>query len=164
MNFINTSIIRRFTLFLVAMMLSICTMAADFNQIQRLANQGDVSAQILLGSMYYEGKGVRQDYAKSIEWYTKVANQGNSNAQAFLGAAYSGGKGVRQDYAKSIEWYTKAANQGNAGAQYNLALMYFQGKGVRQDFRISKEWVGKSCDNGYQYGCDMYREMNELGF
>lgn len=128
MNFINTSIIRRFTLFLVAMMLSICTMAADFNQIQRLANQGDVSAQILLGSMYYEGKGVRQDYAKSIEWYTK------------------------------------AANQGNAGAQYNLALMYFQGKGVRQDFRISKEWVGKSCDNGYQYGCDMYREMNELGF
>ena len=40
----------------------------------KTANQGGASAQATVGSMYYSGKGVTQNYAKAIEWYSKAAN------------------------------------------------------------------------------------------
>ena len=161
MTFLNTSLIRKLTLFLAAAILSVSTMAADFSQNQRLANQGNASAQYNLGVMYYEGEGVRQDYIKARQWYEKAANQGNAKAQYNLGNAYSRGKGVRQDYAKAAQWFEKSANQGDALAQYNLGLMYENGAGVRQNIATAKEWFGKSCDNGDQDGCDSYRILNQ---
>ncbi len=93
----KTSLIRKFTLFLVAAMLSVSAMALDFNQIQRAASQGDVDAQLQLGAMYYQGDGVRQDYAKALEWFKKSANQGEVLSQRLLGLLYYEGNGVRQD-------------------------------------------------------------------
>ena len=58
MTFLNTSLIRKLTFFLAAAMLSLSAMAADFNQVQREANQGDALAQAMLGGMYYQGEGV----------------------------------------------------------------------------------------------------------
>ena len=161
MTFLNHSLIRKLTLFLVAAMLSVSAMALDFNQMQRLANQGDATAQHNLGVMYTKGSGVRQDYAKAAQWYEKAANQGMPDAQAILGVKYYEGKGVRQDYAKAAQWYEKAANQGFAFAQSNLGTMYYEGKGVRQNMATAKEWFGKACDNGAQNGCDGYRILNQ---
>ena len=161
MTFLNTSLIRKLALFLAAAMLSFSAMAADFNQTQRLANQGIAEAQARLGAMYFEGKGVRQDYSKAAQWLEKAANQGDASAQALLGVMYYSGEGVRQDYAKALEWYTKAANQGDASAQSNLGAMYQIGEGVRLDYAKAKEWFGKACDNGVQEGCDKYRGLNQ---
>ena len=63
MPLLETSLIRKTTLFLIAAMLSVSAMALDFNQTQQLANQGDASAQFIIGSIYYEGEGVQQNYA-----------------------------------------------------------------------------------------------------
>uniref|UniRef100_UPI002593A415 tetratricopeptide repeat protein n=1 Tax=uncultured Psychrobacter sp. TaxID=259303 RepID=UPI002593A415 len=76
----------------------------------------DAEAQYNIGLMYDKGEGVRQDYAKAVEWYTKAANQDVPVAQYNLGLMYNKGEGVRQDYAKALEWYIKAANQGDARA------------------------------------------------
>lgn len=164
MTLLNTSLRRKFPLFLVAAMLSLPSFAADFNQTQRLANQGDARAQYDLGLMYSEGKELRQDYAKAAEWFGKAVNQGDHRSQAMLGVMYGEGKGVRQDYFIAAKLYEKAANQGNIGAQYNLGLMYGKGEGVRQNYNTAKEWFGKACDNGYQKGCDFYRSFKEAGF
>lgn len=72
----NTSLIRKPILFLAVAMLSLSAMAANFSQTQRLANQGIPAAQHNLGVMYYEGKGVRQDYAKAKEWVGKSCDNG----------------------------------------------------------------------------------------
>ena len=77
---------------------------------------------------------------------------------------YSSGLGVRQDYQKSLEWYQKAANQNYAKAQFNLGVMYQAGQGVRQDNHKAKSYYGQSCDNGFQAGCDAYRNLNIRGF
>ena len=149
-------------LFLVAMMVSLSAIALDFNQTQRLANQGDAMAQYNLGLMYYYSKeGVRQDYAKACEWYLKAANQGNTNAQYSLGVMYNDGKGVRQDYNKAREWYLRAASQGDAMAQYNIGVLYNNGEGVQQTYTIAKKYFGKACDNGLQVGCDQYKKLNQ---
>jgi len=143
---------------------SITAIAADFATTKISAQQGNPSAQYILGVMYDRGKGVRQDYAKAFEWYQKAASQGYSNAQYNLGSMYYRGEGVRQDYAKAFEWHQKAAIQGDADAQYSLGLMYYRGEGVRQDKAISKEWAGKACDSGLQLGCNSYRIMNENNY
>jgi len=161
MTLLNTSLIRKSILFLAAVMLSFSAMAADFNQMQRWANQGIAEAQFNLGLIYDNGEGVRQDYSKAVQWYEKAANQGMPDAQFNLGLMYYNGKGVRQDYSKAAQWYEKAANQGYASAQSNLGVMYYNGKGVRQNTATAKEWFGKACDNGNQNGCDGYRILNQ---
>lgn len=164
MPLFKTSVISKITIFLVSAMLSVSVMALDFNQTQRLANQGKASAQYDLALMYDEGEEVRQDYFKAVEWYQKAANQGYADSQFNLAVSYRSGQGVRQDYAKAVEWYQKAANQGHIDAIHNLGFMYANGLGVRQDYAKAKAYFGKSCDNQNQDGCDGYRELNEEGY
>ena len=46
------------------------------------ANAGDADAQYNLGFMYYNGKGVEQDYKKAYEWYSKSAEQDKEYEEA----------------------------------------------------------------------------------
>ena len=132
----------------------------DFKETFQVAKQGNAKAQYNLGGMYYNGQGVRKDYAQAVQWYRKAAEQGYAVAQYNLGQMYREGQGVRKDYVEAVKWYRKAAEQGFAKAQYNLGLMYAKGEGVRQNYKIAKEWFGKACDNGLQQGCDAYRVLN----
>ena len=69
-------------------------------------------AQFSLGCMYDTGEGVRQDYRKAREWYTKAAVQGHASAQFYLGLIYAKGQGVRQNKALAREWFGKACENG----------------------------------------------------
>lgn len=44
------------------------------------ANQGHVEAQFVLGEMYYDGHGVKQDDKKALEWFTKACKNGHQTA------------------------------------------------------------------------------------
>ena len=80
---------------------------------RKAAEQGDAGAQYLLGRMYEDGDGVRQDDAEAVKWYRKAAEQGIAGAQFYLGVMYHfGGDGVRQDDAEAVKWYRKAAEAG----------------------------------------------------
>jgi hypothetical protein len=98
--------------------------------------------------MYYDGKGVPQDYAEAVRWYRKSAEQGYAMAQIDVGFMYQEGKGVPQDYAEAVRWYRKAADQGDAKAQYDLGFMYYQGKGVLQDYTEARRWYRKAGEKG----------------
>jgi hypothetical protein len=56
--------------------------------------------------MYYNGKGVPQDYAEAARWYRKAADQGNADAQNNLGVMYGNGQGVPQDYVRAHMWFS----------------------------------------------------------
>lgn len=112
MPLFRTSFIHKTIIFLVAAMFSLSTIAADFSQIQWLANQGNATAQYDLGAMYSDGQGVRQDYAKAHDWYLKAASQGNATAQFNLGMMYVKGEGVRQSKATAKKWFGKACDNG----------------------------------------------------
>ena len=62
--------------------------------------------------MYDEGRGVRQDYAKAVQWYRKAAGQGNAVAQYNLGLMYEEGQGVSKNRKVAKEWYKKACANG----------------------------------------------------
>jgi len=50
----------------------------------RNAKTGSVSAQKMLGSMYYLGDGAPKDLKKAYAWYKLAANQGDAGAQKFV--------------------------------------------------------------------------------
>ena len=62
-----------------------------------------------LGYMYDTGKGVPQDYAESVKWYSLAADQGNAEAQSNLGLMYRDGKGVPQDFVQAHMWFNLAS-------------------------------------------------------
>ena len=112
------------------------------------AEQGDVSAQFNLGSMYANGEDVPKDVAKAFEWFQKAAAQGDAAAQFNLGTMYREGEGVPKDAAKAFEWIQKAAAQDLARAQYNLGLMYREGEGVAKDATKAFVWLQKVAAKG----------------
>ena len=77
-----------------------------------LAEQGNASAQFNLGSMYADGRGVKQDDFEAVKWYRKAAEQGNASAQLILGISYLFGKGVQVNKSLAKEWFRKACNNG----------------------------------------------------
>ena len=103
-------------------------------EFSRLAKAGDVDAQTMLGEMYLDGIGVKQDSKKAYEWISKAANSGDKEAQYLLGFMYENGIEVKTDISKAVAWYEKAANKGDIMAMYNLAFIYKSGaKGVKKD-------------------------------
>ena len=119
---------------------------SPFDYFIRATQNDEPYAQNQLGNCYYNGQGVKQDYSKAVEWYTKAA-EWDANAQINLGTCYYNGQGVKQDYSKAVEWYTKAA-EWNANAQIDLGNCYYNGLGVKQDYSKAVEWYTKAAERG----------------
>src|SRR4051812_13684035 len=51
---------------------------------KKQAEQGNATAQFLLGNAYYNGNGVPQDYNEAINWWQQAADQGNMSAKKSL--------------------------------------------------------------------------------
>gem|GEM_PF-3409422 len=78
-------------------------------QLQPLAESGDTSAQVLLGTMYADGKGVSQDDVRAAQLFQKAATAGDVQGQTLLSGAYADGRGVRMDQSMADYWQWKAA-------------------------------------------------------
>ena len=115
---------------------------------QKEAEQGNADAQFNLGSCYYNGRGVVQDYKQAVYWFQKAAQQGFADAEYNLGICYNKGRGVAQDYQQAVYWFQKAAEQGVAEAQYNLGFCYNNGQGVVQDYKKAVIWFQKAAEQG----------------
>ena len=102
-----------------------CPAGADANDRSRLdslrarAEQGEAAAQVELGGIYHDGRGVAPDSKEALIWYTKAALQGDAAAQQNLGVMYAQGQGVARNYLYSYAWSDLAAEQGQAGAARN---------------------------------------------
>ncbi len=83
---------------------------------QLAAAQGNAEAQLYLGNMYRQGKGVAQDYTEALKWLKLAAAQGDALAQYALGFMYDQGQGVAQDYARAHMWFNLSAASGYAEA------------------------------------------------
>ena len=116
---------------------------------RKAAEQEVPDAQVFLGRMYEEGRGVEKDVAQAVLWYRKAAELGNATAQGNLGWMYRAGHGVQKDDAQAMLWYRKAAEQGDARAQTNLGWMYAEGLGVEKDDAQAVLWYRKAAEQGY---------------
>ena len=97
-----------------------------------LADQGDAGAQLNLGLMYDNGRGVPQDYAAAVKWYRKAADRAMPPPRT-TSASCTTRPGVPQDYAAGgVKWYRKAADAGRCRRPDNLGVMYDQARACRR--------------------------------
>ena len=106
---------------------------ADMAHLRLLAEQGDSTAQSMLGVFYASGEGVPQSDAEALKWLRLAADQGDATAQGFLASMYARGQGVPQNDGEAVKWYRLAADQGDANAQVMLGLKYGSGVGVKPE-------------------------------
>ena len=117
---------------------------AAMSTLMTEARQGNAYAQLSLGVVYLQRRGVPQDYGQAAQWYRKAAQQGNAAAQNNLAALYLEGRGVPQDYGQAVQWYRQSAQRGYAIAQNNLGMFYISGRGVAQDYGQGVQWLRKA--------------------
>lgn len=106
-----------------------------------LAAAGDAEAQLYLGFMYLNGRGVDRNAAEAARLHRQVAEKGYALAQYSLAVLYQNGDGVPQDFAQAALWYRAAADQGNALAQFALGVMYTNAHGVPRDDAEAYFWI-----------------------
>jgi len=86
---------------------------------QPLAESGDVTMQILVGSIYDFGQGVPQDDAEAVKWYERAAMQGSAKGQYQAGAVYARSAQVK-DPVQGYKWLTIAARTLASGPQGDI--------------------------------------------
>jgi TPR repeat protein len=145
-----------------------------FKEKLQEAKEGNSSAQFDVAGMYQNGRGVKPDLVKAIEWYKKSAAQnyskavtrlklleaneerfkkvsaraakGDAESQYKLGKMYAEGVGVSIDNAKSTQAFESAAEQGHAKAEYNLGLRHYEGIGVKRNRTTAYKWFKAAAD------------------
>ncbi|MCH5216394.1 MAG: sel1 repeat family protein [Muribaculaceae bacterium] len=85
----------------------------SLNLIMDKAKDGDAGAMNEVGTWYYEGKHVKQDYKEAYEWWKKASLKQNVRAIANLGLCYQLGRGVEKDSVNAIRLYGKSIKEGN---------------------------------------------------
>lgn len=129
----------------------------DDPQVSRLredARRGDTGAQFLLGFLYANGQGLKQDYRNAVRWYTQAAERGHIEAQISLGMMFSEGQGVDRDIRQAIRWYEMAAARGNCDVLMILAEVFAGSGGQSGNLEESYKWMLLAEANG--------RNVNDL--
>ena len=93
----------------------------------------DPRADFLLGVMWHDGKGVKQNYENALHYYRQAAERGYAPAQTHLGTMYYNGYGVIQNYEKAANWYLKAIDRKHGAAMALMGIMYYNGEGVEEN-------------------------------
>ena len=86
-----------------------------------------------LGTMYYSGIGVEQDYKKAAEYYEISAEDGNIRAICNLGYCYYYGRHTNKDYEKAYKHFDIGALMDDANCLYKLGDMYRYGYYVEKN-------------------------------
>lgn len=114
------------------------------------ADRDQPDAQLLLATLYREGRVLPVDLETSVQWLMRAAEQGSANAQNNLGMALSRGDGIAKDPARAVVWFEKAARQGQVNAQFSLAYAYLNGSGVDRDPTRGLAWLEIAAAIGFE--------------
>lgn len=112
------------------------------------ADHGDADAEWRLGTMYYYGHGVSQDFTEAARRYRESAEQGNRVGEEALALCFHNGRGVPQNDAEALAWFRKSAAQGYPKAENVMGLIYEEGQGVPPDTAEALGWYHKAISDG----------------
>ncbi|KAI5741349.1 hypothetical protein M8J76_012720 [Diaphorina citri] len=125
-----------------------------FEYYQLLANKGDVTAQVGLGQLHFQGgRGIPLDYEKAHHYFLQAAEANNPIALGFLGRMYlEGNEYVKQDNKTAFSYFKKSADQNNPVGQSGLGLMYLRGQGAPQDYSEAFRYFQLAAEQGWVDG------------
>lgn len=102
--------------------------------LKKAIEAGRTEAMISYGALFYNGRGVKQDFNQAIHWYKEAADRGNAQAVSYMGYQYYYGRGdLEVDMEMAYQYFSKAALLGYPNAYYKCGDMFFYGKYVAKD-------------------------------
>ena len=100
---------------------------------EKAAKKGHPEAQLRLGLMAAQGRGMEKDPRAAFGWLKKGGGPGNANAQFNVGRCYEEGIGVKKDISRAVSWFAKAAKKEDFRAVCCLGMYYLSGEGVEKN-------------------------------
>lgn len=120
-----------------------------FAEVLSLAQQGDLPAQLEVGDLYANGRGVKANGSQAIFWYRKAALEGDLSALWKTAQGYIQGQLVPQDLEEAVPFLMLAAKQNHPAAQRELSRFYEQGLGgLTQSEGEGLFWLFHAAKNG----------------
>ena len=102
--------------------------------LKRAIEAENTAAMISYGAVFYNGRGVEQDFNQAVHWYKEAADRGDSWAVNNMGYMYYYGRGdVEVDMELAYQYFSKAALLGVPNAYYKCGDMFYYGKYVAKD-------------------------------
>jgi len=125
--------------------------------VRSAAEHGLVAAQLRLGRMLLEGKGIPRDEREAFQWFVRAMRRADAPATNMVGRCYENGWGVPIDLRLAAEHYRRSAEARHDWGEYNLGNMLFDGRGVVPDRAQALEWYLRAARQGHA------RAMNLIG-
>lgn len=121
------------------------------SEMNRLAENGDMYAQYLMGTLWQDGPLLIPDAVEAHYWFEQAARQGHLVAQYSLAKLYLSNDIEVRDTKLGIEWLHAAAENGSRYAMYRLAKEYLKGEYIEKDPVSAVEWFTGSAERGNPY-------------
>ena len=96
----------------------------DVDFFYEKTSKNDAYKEFIIGKMYYDGKGVSQDYQKAINSFLIAKMNGNTSAEYYLGRMAIEGIGVPKNKELGLEFLTNASNNGDSNAAFYLYTLF----------------------------------------
>ena len=119
--------------------------------LERLAENGDVHAQYFLGLLYRDGGLLLPDAEQAVHWLELAAKRDLPAAQYALGKLYLSDDPEVRDVDDSLQWLERAARNGNTDAAYRLGKEYLTGKSVQKDAVKAAEYLRHAADRNHPW-------------
>lgn len=104
-----------------------------------------------LGMMFKYGKcGLKQDFAKSYEYFSVGADSGSVTCMYDKGFMLYKGLGCGQDYEKAAKCFITASKKQHGPSLYMLGLCYRNGYGVAKDTAKASYYLALSASLGFR--------------
>jgi len=116
-------------------------------RIKPIAAAGVPEAQLMLGTMYQEGRGINKDYPEAMKLFKLAGAQGNLKARLCVGVMYFKGWGVPKDYRQAAQWFIASGNT-DPDSQNNLGYLYLKGLGVPKDLDKAFQLFQRAANGG----------------
>jgi TPR repeat protein len=113
--------------------------AEAFKYSLKSAEQGNESAQLLIGYFYETGTGVSKNPFEAFRWYQAAVEQEYAPAFVKLARCYHIGIGTEKSLIDAAKWSQKSADKNEPDGLGFLGYLYYQGHGVPQDLKKAKE-------------------------
>ncbi len=115
--------------------------AESLASLEAQAAAGSDKAQMKLGVIYLEGRGIAADIDKALFYYRMAAEREIAFAQLKLARIYLEGKHVEREPEMALNWLLRSARHGFIPAQLDLSMLYENGMFVDQDMVKAHQWI-----------------------
>lgn len=133
------------------------------SEMDKLAENGDMYAQYLMGKLWRDGPLLIPDSVEARYWFKRAAEQGHLVAQYSLAKLYLSDDLEVRDTRKGMNWLYTAAVNGSSYAMYRLAKECLKGELIEKDTAHAVEWFTKSAERGNQYAQYMLGKLYLAG-